>query len=222
MRSSFYNKVGAGFVTVAMAVSLVLGGCAFWLKPHTPVSTSDPTPVPIESTTTDQMFTDSASGEIFDVVMLGDEAIRVTNGEQLDMVTTPDMQDGHFYRVVADVEYLSGGVAGYDRYPDIQDVVSVTEVSPNEVDVPTFDERRFGFVKIGDYADGDYLYTSYYDAAVLKDGKWVYTYTKEYDRPDGSNVRHVADVSKEKIEEGIDGGVVCCEDYFLIPPKSES
>ena len=214
MRQSACCKAVVGLVSVAVAVLLVLGGCSPQSKPKP----AEPEPEPIDADATDQMFTEPAAGEVFDVVVFGDKAVRVSNGETIG-VYDPTMQDGHFYRVTADVVYLNGGIAGYYNYPDIQDVTSVREVKADELDIPSLEQQRFGFVRIGDYADGDYLYTSYKDAAVLKDGKWVYTYTKEYDRPDGSNVRCVADIDKERVEDGIASGVVCCEDYFLIPAR---
>jgi len=179
-----------------------------------------PEGTPIETTTTDQMFSDSVYGAELAIVIYDGRAILVPSGEQLDNGLGYDLEEGQFYRIVADVDYLYGGVAGYDGYPDIRDVSSIEEVSPDDLDIPTIDQQRYGVVRIDGYADADYLLYEYGRKAVLSDGEWVYRYDKDYTRDDGTVVLYRDGAEKDLIESSIADGVVCNEDFFLVPAQA--
>jgi len=190
-----------------------------------PVPTSgpvtEPEPVPIDETTTDQMWRESFHSADLPVVIFDDLPILIENGYVIDSGYGNELQNGRFYRVVADVDFLYGGIAGYDGYPEVKNVYSVKEVSPDELDIPTLDERGAGLLRIGDYAEGDYLLYAFGDVAVLSDGKWIYRYDKIKGRDDGSVLCYRNGADEGAIEASIASGVYCTEDYFLVPPKSD-
>lgn len=186
-----------------------------------PAPEPEPEPVPIDETTTDQMWRESFHSAELPVVIFDDLPILIANGYVIDSGYSNELQNGRFYRVVADVDFLYGGIAGYDGYPEVKNVYSVKEVSPDELDIPTLDERGAGLLRIGDYAEGDYLLYAFGDVAVLSDGKWIYRYDKIKGRDDGSVLCYRNGADEGAIEKGIANGIYCTEDYFLVPPKSD-
>jgi hypothetical protein len=152
------------------------------------------------------------------VFQLGDETIE-TSDYHYSVYIADDLEDGHFYKVKADVTYLNGGIAGYVDYPQIENVISYEEVSPFDMGLPSTVDKRYGLTLIGDYADGDVLYYSITTKAVWKDGKWIYTYGKELKLPDGTEAAVRSGVTEDEVQAGMKKGVLSCEDYFVLPPK---
>ena len=179
--------------------------------------TDDVEPEIIDADPPDMLYTTSVTDEELDVVVYDDIAILIPSGERLNCNLDEEAQSGHFYHVVADVDYLSGGIAGYYMYPDVKRVKSVKEVSPDDLDIPTIEEHPWGVARIGDYANADFLLCEYRRYAVLSGRKWIYRYDKLLTRDDGSRVCYRADVDQADIEAGIAKGVILCKDYFLMP-----
>ncbi|MBR1828005.1 MAG: hypothetical protein IJ781_00645 [Atopobiaceae bacterium] len=174
---------------------------------------------PVSGDTTDDMWSTFVSDVELDIVMYGDKAILVPSGEPLESYLDQDLADAHFYRVVADVDYLSGGVAGYTNYPDVKSVKSITEESPDDLAIPSISEKKYGFIKLDGYENADYLLREYGNIAVLTGSSWTYRYDESLERDDGSTVCYSKGVNEAQIEAGIADGVTCCEDYLLIPAQ---
>ena len=200
----------------AVALALGMGGC---LRITVDPDDGKPAPVEIESTQTDEMFDKTVGGSEFYVFQLGDETRETSDYHYSVDLHGEELQDGHFYKVVADVTYLNGGMAGYVDYPQIEQVISCEEVSPFDMGLPSTEDKRYGLTLIGDYADGDVLYYGITEQAVWKDGEWVYTYGKELELPDGTEVAVRSGVTEDEVQAGIKKGVLSCEDYFVLPPK---
>ena len=200
----------------AAALVVGMGGC-FRISANP--DDGKPTPVEIESTQTDEMYNKTVADGEFYVFQLGDETIETSDYHYSVNLSGEELQDGHFYKVVADVTYLNGGIAGYVDYPQIERVISCEEVSPFDMGLPSTEDKRYGLTLIGDYADGDVLYYSITEQAVWKDGKWVYTYGKELELPDGTEVAVRSGVTEEEVQAGMKKGVLSCADYFVLPPK---
>ena len=171
---------------------------------------------PGEFTQTDEMFERDENDAELTVFQLDDTTYMVKTCDRLDSVGLP-LEDGHFYQLVADVTYLNGGVAGYVDYPQIKDVVGCTEISPEDLHLPSITETVYGLVAIGDYADGDILLNSMGHGAVWKDGSWVYRYDDSKELSDGTSVLVRDGVEEDDIRAGIQNGVLSCEDYFVLP-----
>lgn len=128
-----------------------------------------------------------------------------------------DLRDGGFYKIVADVELLNGGVAGYVDYPEIKAVNSVEEVSPFDLGLPSIGESTNGLALIGDYADGDVLLNIYQAKAVWKDGAWAWRYDKQVKLADGRSALVAKGVTEEDAQQGAESGVLANEKYFVLP-----
>lgn len=173
----------------------------------------------IDDGTSDQMFNESVNNaELY--VMCIDGKTTTADGYRYDVDVTYDepLADG-FYKVVADVTYLNGGIAGYVDYPQIDRVVSCTEVSPLEIGLPSLGEQSRGLMLIGDYADGDVLLVGYDTMAVWKDGSWTYRYDEQLELADGTLACVREGVSEADVETGVANGVVMCEDYVVLPKE---
>lgn len=138
----------------------------------------------------------------------------------LDGYYGEDLRDGGFYKIVADVELLNGGVAGYVDYPEIKAVTSVEEVSPLDLGLPSIDESTYGLALIGDYADGDVLLNIYQAIAVWKDGEWAWRYDKQVKLADGRSAFVAKGVTEEDAQQGAESGVLANEDYFILPSSA--
>jgi len=132
-----------------------------------------------------------------------------------------ELEEGSFYELIADVEYLNGGIAGYVDFPDIRRIIDCKEVSPYEIGLPTIWEKRYGLLVIGDYAQGDLFLNKMQAAAVWKQGEWIYHYDKSQEKEDGTVIFYRKDVSEERIAKGIAQGILACEDYFVQPALTE-
>ena len=201
----------AGLVAAVLSLSACAGKASKTAEPK------EPEPVSIESTSTDEMFSERANDARLRVFVMDD---RTRTVDTLDEITVPGekpLEEGHFYNVVADVTYLNGGVAGYVNYPEVERVKSCNDVSPLDMGLPALEPNTYGLLLIGDYADGDVLLRAYGKAAVWKDGSWVYRYDKEIDLPDGKKAAVRKGVTADSVSAGANSGVLSCVDYFVLP-----
>lgn len=185
-----------------------------------PVTDGEDEVVEIDDGTTDQMFTEEVYGAELYVFQIDGETVTVDGCYSVGVYTEKELVDGRFYKIVADVTYLNGGIAGYVNYPEIQQVTSCKEVSPYDIGLPSTEDAVYGLTLIGDYADGDILFNEWHTMAVWKDGKWVWHYDDEIELDDGRYVGVREGVTEEDVLAGIDNGVLSCKDYFVAPIKS--
>ncbi|MCR5108410.1 MAG: hypothetical protein K6B28_09625, partial [Lachnospiraceae bacterium] len=122
--------------------------------------------------TSDWMSEDYESGVTLYVFRMDGETYTVDGTERVEV--DEQLEDGRFYKLVADVTFLNGGVAGYYNYPQIEQVLSCDEIEPSDLKLPAISEKIYGLVNIGDYADGDILFNNYYEAYVWEDGEWIW------------------------------------------------
>lgn len=178
-------------------------------------------PEPVETTggledSTDQMFDKHVDGAEFYVFQI-DGKTMTADGYRYEVGLMGEPLDDGFYKVVADVTYLNGGIAGYVNYPQIEYVQSCEEVSPLEIDLPALDKKSHGLMRIGDYADADVLLAGYDTIAVWKDGSWAYRYDTALELSDGTVAYVREGVSEDDVRAGQQDGVLLCEDYFILP-----
>ena len=198
----------------------ILGGIAFVLGLVIGLmGCSDKPTEHVEVDSTDQMFTEEVRDDVFYVFQLGDQTITAKNYSDVDIPWEEPLTDGGFYKVVADVTYLNGGVAGYVDFPQVHDVKSCEEVSPLEMGLPSVADQTYGLMLIGDYADGDVLFNERGIMAVWKDGGWLYRYDGQITLVDGTVAGVREGVTKAEVEAGIQSGVLACEDYFALLPE---
>lgn len=169
----------------------------------------------------DKLYNTSKSGDTIYVIRYGSKIFETENYNKLDYSFNPQLIEGAFYKVVADIEYLSGGVAGYCRYPEIKNVHSCEEVSIDELSLPKTGEEEYGLIDIRDYADADYLIN--YDGCygVGQNGRLLYKYDNRRENEDGSYSFYNGEITQEEIDKGVESGTVCCIDYFYMPAVSK-
>ena len=132
---------------VFVLLSVILVGCS---------GTENEEPAEdIYENTTDEMFTESDPDATLYVFQI--EGRTYTADEYVYEVDAygGNMEDGGFYKITADVDFLNGGVAGYVDYPQINEILSCEEVSPFDLDLPSITDTMYGVTLIGDYAEGD-------------------------------------------------------------------
>ena len=169
------------------------------------------------------MYSDSVDDAEFYVFQYGTETFTVQNPVSVNAYWGSELEDGKFYKVVADVTYLNGGVAGYVDYPEIHNVESCDEVSPFDIGLPSIEDGYYGVALVGDYADGDILTLAMGACALWKDGTWLYRYEDMVDIGDGIYACRREGITPEEIRKGMENGVLSCADYFVLPPRpSES
>ena len=200
--------VMAGLVVAVLGLSACAGKAT---KPK------EPEPVPIESTSTDEMFNERVRDAQLRVFVIDGRSKTVDTLDEVDVASEKELEEGHFYDVVADVTYLNGGIAGYVNYPEIERVTSCEDVSPLEMGLPALEPDKYGLMLIGDYADGDVLLRAYGKAAVWKAGAWVYRYDSEVALPDGKKAAVRKGVTADSVSAGASTGVLSCADYFVLP-----
>ena len=171
---------------------------------------------PIDETSSDVMYSDDVADAEFYVLQIDGKTITVEN--YYDVYLGEQLQDGCFYKVVADVTYLNGGVAGYVDFPQVKSVKSIEQVSPFDMGLPSVREKTYGLLLIGDYADGDVLFNERGMMAVWQDGGWVRTYNRTVRLEDGTVAGVREGVSAEDVEAGTQNGILSCEDYFALLP----
>lgn len=213
--------IGAVVVALAFACSLV--GCGTpqaSSAANSSTSSENPsgkTVEPKDGNATDQMWSETRMGETIDLFCFDGRLFTVDRCESVNAILDQEPEDGKFYRIVADVTYLNGGVAGYVDYPEIKSVESSKEIAVSDLGLPSVTEKRYGLTLIGDYADGDVFLCEYGNMAVWKDGSWVYRYDKSSDGKDGTLICRRDGVTDEDIEAGVAEGVLSCADYFVAP-----
>ena len=163
------------------------------------------------------MWSTEAGGVTIDLFCFEGKLYSVDRSESVQVYLNQEAQDGEFYRIVADVTYLNGGIAGYVNYPKIEDVTSVKKISASDLDIPSITEECYGLTRIGDYADGDLFLNSFDMMAVWKNGKWIYRYNEGSAAEDGRYICRRKGVTDEEIEAGVAKGVLSCADYFVAP-----
>ena len=175
--------------------------------------------MPIDETTTDVMWRTKERDVTIDLFCLDGQLYTVDTCKALypELDRTP--QDSQFYRIVADVTYVSGGLAGYTNEIEDMHEKSFNRISVSDLNIPSVTEQRYGLTRIGDYADGDLFLNAFGKRAVWKDGKWIYRYDKVSDGKDGTLVCRRNGVTDEEIEAGIAKGILSCADYFVAPAE---
>lgn len=168
----------------------------------------------------DELFKDTVTDDLFYVFQYGDTTFTVADPVPVNIAGVMPLEDGKFYRVVADVTYLNGGVAGYVNFPQVDRVSSCEEVSPFSIGLRSIEDRFYGVTLVGDYADGDVFALESGVMALWKDGNWVYRYDKMDMLDDGTYVCYRSGIAKDDIIAGRDSGTIACEDYFVLPPVS--
>lgn len=192
-----------------VALALVVGGCGT-LPPAVGGGGDD--------NTTDQMYNTPVTGAEFYVFPYEDKVFTVKDPNTIDLPVWDPLEDGKFYKVVADVRWLNGGVAGYVNYPQIESLHSYEEVSPYDMGLPSIRDKRYGLTLIGDYADGDLFFYDWNVRALWKDGSWLWRYDRELDLGNGSVACCKEGVTADEVRSGMDAGVLACERYFVLPP----
>ncbi len=177
---------------------------------------------PVETTgSTDEMFSDDAKDVEFYVFEMEGKTIQIGDYYyNVDVVASTPLEDGHFYKVVADVRYLNGGIAGYVNYPEIKNVKSCVEVSPDDLNLPSVKDQPYGLVRLDDDYEGDILYLGIAQMGVWKDGEWIRTFKRVVNLPDGTNAGVAPGVTKDDVAAGIENGVLSCDDYYAVLPQS--
>ncbi len=208
------RHLSLGAAVLLMAV-LALGGCT---SPGQSTGGDDGVEVvEIDDTSTDQMWNDRVSGAVLYVFPYEDKVITVEHPQTVQFPWYESLEEGKFYKAVADVTYLNGGIAGYVDYPEIEDVSSCEEIAPDNLNLPTTEENCYGLTRIGDYADGDLLFYEAGVKAVWKDGAWVYRYDRDLKFEDGTRALCREGVTEDDVRAGMEAGVRSCADYFVLP-----
>ena len=196
-------------MSVVLAILLVLTACGK-KKQEVPIEDAD---------TTDQMYQDRTDSDMKFIFQMDGKTYMISPAYEIGYIGR-DLEEGCFYELTADITYLNGGIAGYVDFPQIDRVIDCKKISWEDIDLPDIREKRYGLMKIGDYADGDLFVHEYRKMALLKDGKWSF-YDKELEREDGTLICFRNGVEEAQILEGIANGVLSCEDYFVQPAIEE-
>ena len=170
---------------------------------------------------TDELFRDEVRNSKLLVFVLDGKAYTVDTFYEVSIPVNEPLQEGCFYKVVADVTYLNGGVAGYVNYPQVQRVAACVEVSPFDIGLPSIEDASYGLSLIGDYADGDVLLNERFAKAVWQDGEWIWRYDNEVDLRDGIRALICAGYLDVDVYQGIDDGILSCENYFILPAEGQ-
>ncbi|MBR3346688.1 MAG: hypothetical protein IKG37_06375 [Solobacterium sp.] len=179
-------------------------------------------PQPITEDTTDILYKEDRYDEVLPVFVYNGNPYTLSDADVVTLPAGNELEEGHFYRLVADVTILNGGVAGYVNYPEVHELKECTEISPFDLDLPSMMEQKYGLCLIGDYADGDLILNDYYHMAVWKDGAWIYHYDRSMKLEDGTLVCCRNDVTEAEVMEGIQKGINSCERYFAYPGNQKN
>ena len=208
-RSFFHHLKRVPAVMMCFVLSaFLLGACG----------SDSPKPVTGGGSTSDEMWNELKTDQTIDIYVYDGRNLTL-DGYSYDIgnVTGEALREGGFYRLKADVNYINGGVAGYVDYPEIKAVHSCEEVSPLDLNLPSITEKRYGILRIGDYAEGDVFRNEFGRMAVWKDGEWIWHYDKSMEQEDGTLICCRSDVTKEDVLAGVKSGVIASEDYFVLP-----
>ena len=127
-------KMKKAIIILACAVFLCLtaAGCGGGSSKGKPQRTGD----------SDEMFDETVDGAEIDVYVKDGRVFTTEYGYELSWFPgRDDMEEGHFYRLTADVKFLNGGVAGYVDYPQIKEVISIEEIPAPEAEPEQEDEN---------------------------------------------------------------------------------
>jgi hypothetical protein len=190
----------------ALLACMLMAGCK---KPLLPNHEAD----------SDVMYTSEKQDAKITVYVYDGRAYTTDYGYEIQLYDSLP-EEGAFARVIADVRYLNGGVAGYVNYPEIRSVRSCETISPFDLSLPSIETSSFGLCRIGDYADVDVFLNEGGRIAVWKDGAWVFRYDRILKTEDGLRACVRSGVSEETVKRGREDGVLLCESYFVLPDKS--
>ncbi len=204
------RKIAA--LAAGLLLALSLAGC--WEE------SVKPEPVPV-SDDTDQMWRERVEDAQLCVFILDGRTYTADHIYEVDAFPGEPAEDGKFYRITADVDFLNGSIAGYVDYPEIRRISRTEEISPFSLDLPDVADHPYGLSRIGEYADGDFLLNEFGRMAVWKDGTWVWHYDRTIKTGDGRTVCCRSSALEEEILVGIREGVLSCEDYFVLPPPKD-
>ena len=165
----------------------------------------------------DQLYEVSGNDVTLYAFRYGDKCIETENFYEIEIDESNMPKDGAFYKIEADVTFLDGGVAGFTHFPQIDKVISCSEISVEELSFPSIMDEKYGLLDIRDYADADYIFVAGGMRAVYKDGKWIYSYEKTIPGKNYENIFYNGDIILDQVNEGVANGIVCCEDYFVMP-----
>ena len=209
--------------TITVTCAMLLAGCLFTACGCSSQSGAQhgqgEEVVEIDEDATDQMYSDDVYGAELFVFQIDGNVLTVDDFYAVDGLYGIDPADDGFYKVVADVTYLNGGVAGYVDYPQINYVHSCEKASVEELGLPNVEQSPYGLSLIGDYSEGEVLCNGRSVKAVWKDGAWAWRYDTSDELEDGTVVLLRSGVSAEMAQSGIASGVLACEDYFVLPPQ---
>ncbi|SCW46688.1 hypothetical protein SAMN02910456_01280 [Ruminococcaceae bacterium YRB3002] len=162
----------------------------------------------------DQLYTTKEDNVTFYAFRYGNRLIETGHYYDIEYNLPGDIGDGDLVRITADVDWLSGGVAGFNNKPQIRKLIDFERIGMDELEWESVTDSDYGVMAIGDYADADYIYRARGLSAVMKGGKWLYKYDNEFVMDTGSVVCCREGITKDDI----DMNNVCCADYFIIPP----
>ena len=79
--------------------------------------------------TTDELYSESRSDVEIEVFKQEGRVYTVDSEYEIpELSGNPDLVDGKHYKLIADVTFLNGGVAGYVDYPKIDRIISIEEI----------------------------------------------------------------------------------------------
>lgn len=169
----------------------------------------------------DAMYESKAVPATLYAFRFGDDCIETEDFYDINVPLDKIPKDGAFYKITADVSYVSGGIAGYLLKPEIVKLHKCEEISINELSFPSIEEDAYGFVSLEGYVDADYLLNMRGWTAVYKDGEWIYTYSTTIHLNDNQDVYCNEGVTEEQVSEGMENGILFCEDYFVMPIREQ-
>ena len=142
MKKKIKGKKGAGILSVALLMTVFLAACGTEKEEDWDWASHSATPTTAvrssggDTSIADELFVTAEKGKEFYVMRVKDSYLEIpgscknillgANGEY------PEMEDGQIVRVVADVYFLNGGVAGYCNNISIEELISSTDVDYTE------------------------------------------------------------------------------------------
>lgn len=168
----------------------------------------------------DQMFQTEENKVTLYAFRYGDKCIETEHCYEIDVPLDMMPVDGAFYEIVADVTFLDGGIAGFIHMPEIRKIRSCKEISVEELSFSSIESESYGLLELGDYCDGELLLCGQGIKAVYDNGKWIYSYSNYMYIDTNQAVYYNGVITEEQIKAGMENGVICCEDYFVMPQRT--